>query len=432
MLTLSQEQTYRLALTPELRQSVHILHLSGYELIRYLEEQSQENPLLDIEYRNDSMAGARSTSGKMLHSDYDPIWRAAVSEETLEEYLLQQLRCLTLEPQVMRAASFLAGNIDEQGYLDISLQEAGDKLGIASHLMELALAQLQALEPAGVGARDFKECLLIQIRRDENAHPLAEVIIQQHLRSLAHGRLASIAEDIGCSKVEKVAAALQYIRTLNPKPGHSYSTADPHYIIPDAVVLQEDDRYVIRMNNRYLPKVSINSFYTRYAQLDSTAAYLKERMKSAEWIMRSLGQREQTLTRVIEFIINKQVGFLVHGERALKPMNLKEISESLGLHESTISRAVSNKFIKMPSGTYELKYFFSTGLQTDNGEAASATRIKAHIRSLVEKEPRMKPLSDQRICELLEADGVQISRRTVAKYREELKILPSSMRKQIG
>ncbi len=416
-----------MALTPELRQSVTMLQLTGHDLIRYLEEQSQENPLLDIEYRSDYVRPAGI--GRAGAVSFDPLWHAATREETMEQELIRQLGCLSLQPSLLKAASYLAGNLDDRGYLDISLEEAGQRLNMADFLVERALQCLQSLEPAGIGARSFKECLLIQIRRDPRAHHLAEVIVQQHLKALAHGRLSSIAEDLGGVRQEQVAAALRYIQTLDPKPGIGYACHEPDYVVPDAIIERENGRFVIRMNNRYLPKVSLNAGYAALISSEGVSSYVKERVKSAEWIIRSLEQREHTITRVIEYIIHRQHGFLEHGDKLLRPMNLRQVAEHLQLHESTISRAVSNKFVKMPSGTYELKYFFTTGIQTEGGEEASSKTIKAQLRELVEREDKSCPISDQRLSELLLQQGFRISRRTVAKYRDELGILPSSMRK---
>ncbi|WP_197479930.1 RNA polymerase factor sigma-54 [Paenibacillus swuensis] len=428
---MNQEQTYKLALTPELRQSVQILQMSGYELTRYLEEETRDNPLLELEYRYERGKTVNRSSGQ-FSGEYDPFSRIQAAGETLEQQLIGQLNVLTLSVDVYDAAVFLAGSLGEQGYLETSLEEIALTTGYTIDLLKAALHQVQSFEPAGVAARNLAECLLLQVRRDADAHPLAEAVITSHLEGVAQGKLAVAAQALKVP-VAMVSDALRYIRSLDPKPGTSCAPKQTHYIVPDAYIdAVEPGQYVIRMNERYMPKVTLSTFYQGVKWdliCKETSSFLKERERSADWLMRSLDHRKKTLVRVIETIVEEQMDFLRRGERYLKPMNLKVISERLNLHESTVSRAIAGKFVKLPAGIYELKYFFSSGLQTMSGEAASSRGIKSRIKLLVDQEDRRKPLSDQKIAELLQDEGVHIARRTVAKYREELRILPSSVRK---
>ncbi|MFD2614079.1 RNA polymerase factor sigma-54 [Paenibacillus gansuensis] len=433
---LTQEQAMKTILTAELRQSVAILQMPGYELLQHLQEESRDNPLIELEYPSErlfSMGASKRAGSRHGEGGYDPLLRAKASEETLEAQLIGQLKWLQLRSDVFEAAVFLAGNINDQGYLDISLETASRESRFSLALLEEALTRLQALEPVGVGARTLQECLLLQVRRDDHAHPLAEIIIARYLESAAFGRCTQVAQELRVSPTA-VGEAMQYIRTLDPKPGCSCCPNDTHYIVPDAYIEKLDGTYTIRMNEKYLPKVTLSSFYHGLKWnlvCKETAAFLKEKEKSAEWLLRSLDQRKKTLVRVIETIVEEQMAFLERGDSWLRPMSLKVIAEKLGMHESTISRAVSGKYVKLPGGMYELKYFFSAGLATFSGEAASSRGIKARIKAMVDKEDRKKPLSDQRMAELLLEEGIHIARRTVAKYREELRILPSSVRKEV-
>lgn len=431
-ISLAQQLQIKITMTTELQQSIHILQLSHYDLEQYLQEQAAENPLIELEAYGDAYIRAKNRT-KRDASDADPLWNAKAQGESLEQYLLGQWRLAGYEPGLYKAAAYIAGNIDEQGYLTLSVPEISQGLKQPQETVEAALARLQTLEPAGVGARNLRECLLIQIRRDPDAPRGADEVIGLCMEQLAAGRLDKISLQLGLPVTELQEIA-SYIRTLNPRPGLAHSTAEEPYAAPDAAVFKEGEDLVIRMNAESCPRIAINDNY--FAMIQSGAhkeavSYLKDHLKSANWLARSLEQRKITMYRVIRAIFEEQFSFLDRGVEGLKPLKLKTIAEKLGLHESTISRAVQNKYVKTPFGFFELKYFFSTGLQTDVGIYASNKIIKAKLLELISREDKHQPFSDQKIAEELSRDGIRISRRTVTKYREELNVLSSGLRKTL-
>ncbi|WP_261301297.1 RNA polymerase factor sigma-54 [Paenibacillus andongensis] len=430
--SLTQVQNQKLTMTPELQQSIHILQLSSYELSQYLQEQALENPLLDIESFTSSYLKAGKSS-QMAGSITDPLWKAKAREETLEQWLLSQLRIAGVSDTLYQTAAYLAGNLDDRGYLPLSITEISSFLNKPSEAVEEALACLQSLDPPGVGARDLQECLLLQISKDDDAPDGTYEVVSQCMQQLAQMKLDKIALQLGLTLLQ-VKEIVTYIRNLNPRPGMAFSRIEESYIIPDATIYKEHGNIVIQMNAGAVPKTSVNTDYysqIQHAGCKESVSFLKEKWKTADWIVRSLEQRKMTLYRVIWAIFEEQLTFLEIGERGMKPLTLKMISEKLDLHESTISRTVQNKYIRTPYGVLELKYFFSSGLQSDEGELTSIKTIKIRIKELISQEQKKQPYSDQKVVEILTEEGIRISRRTVTKYREELHILSSALRKSI-
>ncbi|MGO4274026.1 RNA polymerase factor sigma-54, partial [Paenibacillus sp. TAF58] len=409
--SLTQVQSQKLTMTPELQQSIHILQLSSYELSQYLQEQALENPLLDIE----SFTSSNLKTGKssqITGSIADPLWRAKAREETLEQRLLSQLRIAGVSEPLYQTAAYLAGNLDDRGYLPLSITEVSSFLNKPIEAVEEALACLQSLDPPGVGARDLQECLLLQSSRDHTAPQHAFELISQCMQQLAQMKLEKIAQQLGVTLLQ-VKEIVTYIRSLNPRPGIAFSWIEESYIIPDAAIYQEHGDIVIQMNACAVPKISVNTDYYRqiqHAGCKESVSFLKEKWKTADWIVRSLEQRKMTLYRVIRAIFEEQLAFLEIGERGMKPLTLKIISEKLDLHESTISRTVQNKYIRTPYGVLELKYFFSSGLQSDVGELTSIKTIKIRIKELISQEQKKQPYSDQKVVEILTEEGIRISR----------------------
>jgi RNA polymerase sigma-54 factor len=429
---LSQQLNVKMMLKPELQQSLQILQLSGYELEQYLEEQALENPLLEIDPPPASFRERRKAKRNDA-GEWHPLARAEAKKETLESMLLGQLRISGVPATLYRIAAFLAGNLDPYGYLAISVAETAALLQQPKELIEQALDRLQALDPAGIGARDLKECLLLQIRRDPSAEPGASMVADQHIHLIAQGKFDKIALLLGISldEVNRIAA---YIRSLKPRPWPEGNGEEPQYVVPDADVRKEDGQCVIRLNPRSLPKLTLNREYSRNllaAGGPQTEAYVREKVKEANWIVQGLKQRQVTLLRVIQAIFEEQALYLDEGEKALKPLTLRVISEKLQVHESTVSRAVQNKYVRTPYGVMELKFFFCSGLATTAGEYASMKHIKLRLKELISQENKRMPLSDQKIVELLSREGITIARRTVTKYREELHLLSSTLRRSM-
>jgi RNA polymerase sigma-54 factor len=416
---LKQEQSLKLTMTPVMQQSIQLLQLSCMDLERYLTEWANENPLIELKY-----------SFRPLN--YQQIENITSNEETLERFLIHQLNFLNLSPRIYHTACYLAGSLNENGYLAGQLDEISYAFNLPREEVEIGLRILQSLEPSGIGARSVKECLLLQIQRDRYAEPLAYEAVNLYLDKLASRKLKEIASQLHISE-EEVQYVLDYIQTLNPKPGMGYGHEVKHSIIPEARVSIQGEQYQVQMYDAYLPRVIVDESYSSdFKEKDAPEAwaYYKKQKESAQAMIHGLDLRKRTLYQVIETIVQKQIRFFEMGEAGLMPLTLKEVGDPLGLHESTISRAIRNKYIETSKGLYELKSFFSAALRTDRGEELSAKSVKWRIKRMVEQESTAQPLSDQRIADLLKAEGIQISRRTVTKYREELKIQSSVQRKR--
>ncbi|AFC33595.1 RNA polymerase, sigma 54 subunit, RpoN [Paenibacillus mucilaginosus 3016] len=423
-------------LTPELQQSVHILQLTGTDLLSYLQEQALENPLLELEWSSPSArrsAGSRHAIGPGGGED-DRLGRLPARGETLEQALLSQLRIAGLPADLYRAAAFLVGSLDGAGYLLHPLGELAGCLGADLRQLEDALREVQRLEPAGIGARDLRECLLLQAGRDPQAPPgTADALSEACFPLVARGRWEALARRLGLPP-EAVREIARYIRGLQPRPGSLHPGERTHYVVPDAEVRLERGELLIRWNAELTPRLTVQDGYERLGRTDGeAAAYLKSKRRGADWLMRAVEQRYRTLKRVIAAIFEEQPGFWGQGLRGLRPMNLRTIADKLGLHESTVSRAVNGKYVRTCHGTFELKAFFAAVplAESGGGGGASSLEVKSVIAELVAGENKGRPYSDEKLAQELSKRGLQVARRTVAKYREELHILSSSLRKRV-
>ncbi|NOU57242.1 RNA polymerase factor sigma-54 [Brevibacillus borstelensis] len=453
-LGLYQEQTLKLVMTPELRQAITILQYSAVDLVSYLQEQANENPVFELQEAVVELAPAKMekplpeidwkeivgnratgeyTAGKN-ESTYNPLDFVTQRSVTLYEHLERQLGYFKsfTQPQ-RRIALFLIGNLDEKGYLEITLEEASQRLGADLEELEDVLTVLQHFDPAGVAARSLEECLLLQLRHMGKDDDHVVEIVTAHLQDLADCRYQRIADKVGCT-VQEVQAIADLLRTLNPRPGAAFSQVETRYVIPDVAVEKVGDEYIVLVNDVATPRLKINSFYekmlSQQKSQEEAKQFIHEKLNAAMWLAKSLEQRRLTLMRVTQAIVDMQRDFFDRGIHYLKPMTQKEIAERVGLHESTISRATSNKYVQTPRGIFELKYFFTSALSTANGEATSSESVKRRIKALIEQEDRKQPLSDQKLAEMLLQEGIEISRRTVAKYREEMLIPSSAKRKR--
>jgi RNA polymerase sigma-54 factor len=451
---LFQEQSLKLVMTPELRQAITILQLSALDLVEYLNQQMNENPVIEPldnepnshaevpperngpaemdwkEYFRDHQEYPK-TNGKTNENGSNPLDWVVKNEASLEKQLIEQLSYLKkLDQGIKRIAKYIIGNLNDKGYLDLALEQIAATLKSHHEDVEQALLVVQGLEPHGVGARSLKECLAIQLEYSGLKESLMFQIVENHLTDLAEGKINKIANEQQVS-LRAVQDAIDHIRTLDPRPGSSYHREEVRYIVPDVTVEKVEGNYVIFVNDSVTPRLSINRFYEQLLQQETEAKkYIQEKMNSALWLIRSIEQRRMTLYRVTEAIVEEQREFFEQGIDFLKPMTLKEIAEIVGLHESTISRATNNKYVQTPRGTYELKYFFTSGLSTSSGEATSSESVKKQLKKIIQQEDRKKPLSDQHLADILNDQGICISRRTVAKYREELGIGSSAKRKR--
>ncbi len=469
--------TQQLVMTPQLQQAIKLLQLSRLELAEMIQQEMEQNPALEdaglddmtdrrlSELETDPVEPEKETPLKevtveeKVRSDMD--WENYINEynstgrlhieaentqapnyeafttdkKTLEDHLQWQLRLYGLSEKEEAVGHMIIGNLNADGYLCMDLEEIAQALETDLGLVEKVLAVLQTFDPPGVCGRDLCETLLIQVRLLGMENPIITEIITHHLKNLENKNSKKIAKALKIS-VEDVRAAVRIIQYLEPKPGRAFSTEEPAYITPDIYVYKHGDDFKIVMNDDGLPKLRINRFYKNAIadgrKLSKDAKnYLNEKMQSASWLIKSIHQRQKTIYLVMESILKFQKEFFDKGIAYLKPLILKDIAEDISMHESTISRVTTNKYAYTPQGLFELKYFFNSSIERTGGESLASASVKEKIRQLIENEDPENPLSDDKIALILQESDLQIARRTVAKYRKVLNILPSNKRKQL-
>lgn len=352
----------------------------------------------------------------------------------LDAHLTEQLGVSEATPAIREACGFLIGNVDPDGYLRMAVEEVAEAVPCSPEIAEKAIALLQSFDPVGVGARNLSDCLLIQARAANVASPLLVDIVTNRIQDLGTKPPALLARQMNVP-LEELQKAVEWIRKLDPKPGRRYDSSRTIYVEPDVAVVKIDDDYIVLFNDDGLPRLKVSSLYRRMLQskdgvLDGEGkSYLREKMRAAQWLMKSLDQRKRTIVRVAESIVKKQRDFLDYGVAHLRPLVLRDVAEDIGMHESTVSRVVSNKWMATPRGLVPMKFFFHSAIASSGGEDISSLAVKGKIRALIEAEDPAHPLSDARLSELLSREGIRIARRTVAKYREELRISSSSIRR---
>ena len=348
---------------------------------------------------------------------------------SLAENLLWQVRMARLTPQEERIAALLIGNLDKDGYLQSSVAEIASQADVGEEMVEPVLGIVQEFDPLGVGARDLRECLLLQLKGLDLADSLVVTIVAHHLQALEGKRFDRLAKELNVS-TEEVAQAVRLIASLEPKPGRNFGEGEARYITPDVYVQKVGNEYVITLNNEGLPRLRVSSYYRRLLSQEGEAKeYIKEKLRAAVWLIKSIDQRQHTLRLVVESIVKFQREFLDKGVAYMRPLVLRDVASDIGMHESTVSRVVANKYIASPQGAYPLRYFFTTSLKGRQGQEIAAESVREKIREMISREGPASPLSDEDIARALAADVV-IARRTVAKYRESMRILPSAKRRQ--
>lgn len=434
---LYQQQSLKLVMTTELRQAISLLQYSTSELLSFIEEQQLENPLLEVvEKRNEErIKKIEDTyeSTVVFDGDYtSPLDFISKTESSLQDHLINQICYMPLSNLERKVITYLIHSLDENGYFSGNLQEVADKFSISEEKALLQLYLLQTLEPVGVGARSLQECLLIQLRKLEDRNPLAETIVESHLTLFANKKWKEIAKFLSAS-VEDVQRVADLIQTLQPRPGAKYNHEPLTYITPDVFIELVDNRLYVTINDSLIPNLSVSRDYKKLlekASDETSLKYVQQKHQQIQWLQKSLDQRQQTILKVTEAIMNFQEDFFLHGYEYLKPLTLKEIAASIDVHESTVSRVTTQKYVQTPRGLFELKFFFNASLKS-NENGASSLSVKELIKKLVDQENKHKPLSDQKIVAMLNKDhNIDISRRTVTKYREELNIPSSSKRKR--
>ncbi|MBW1991339.1 MAG: RNA polymerase factor sigma-54 [Deltaproteobacteria bacterium] len=475
----SLKLTQTLIMTQKLQQAIKLLQLSRLELLGEIHQALETNPVLEEQLSEDQTqetpgeeewpsfspeqaAEEPQSDGENKSTveewDWDKFLKAQemptptfqeyeeretppfenlnAQKTSLKSHLQWQLRMVDLEEEEERLATLIIGNLDNDGYLRADLEELAREAGCSPEQAEKVIYLVQGFDPPGVAARDLKECLLLQLGALGAREPLLEALIERHLPNVANRNYQAIARDLRIS-LEEVAQAVEIICRLDPKPGRQFDPEDPAYIQPDVYVEKVEDDYVITLNDDGLPKLRINSFYLeamRNPEKLSEAAkqYIQRHLDNALWFIRSINQRQRTLYKVTESIFRFQRDFLDHGLSCLKPLTLRQVAEDVQMHESTISRVTTNKYVHTPQGVFDLKFFFNSGINLSAGDQIASESVKEKIRQIVQSEDPENPLSDQEIADILRQDDIIIARRTVAKYRGMLGVLPSSKRKRPG
>jgi RNA polymerase sigma-54 factor len=485
----------QLVMTPQLQQAIKLLQLSRMELVDLVQQELQENPVLEegLEVDEDRAgveAGAPGESPEAVDAteataalpdsatapedaagiereptDAEKIadvdWqdyldanphtgmREAVGpddrpsidatytrRETLPEHLLWQLQLASLPVEQEVAARFIIGNLDERGYLQSAVEEISRQSGVREEVIVEALEAVQEFDPSGVAARDLRECLTIQARTLEIDDPLVLRILDVQLDALIKRDFRGVARALGAT-IEEVAAASQVIGRLEPRPGRAFGGDEPVYIVPDIYVYRLGDDFHVVLNDDGLPRLRINALYREVLSKGNPASrdtkeYVGDKVRSAMWLIKSIHQRQRTIYKVMQSIIRHQREFFERGINYLKPLNLRDVADDIEMHESTVSRVTTNKYANTPQGIFELKYFFNSSISRVQGDAVASESVKERIRRLITNEDPRRPLSDQRIAEMLRVANIDIARRTVTKYRESMNLLSSTKRRQVG
>ncbi|GGB53483.1 RNA polymerase factor sigma-54 [Virgibacillus dakarensis] len=428
-LVLQQKQTLNLVMTTELRQAIQLLQYSTYELYQFLQDQQLENPLIELEEKVPDVPYHKPNRNNKTADTFDYI---ANQEKGMRENLIEQMQWLDITEDERRVVHYLILNLDENGYLPLNTEEIAENSSIDKKEIDNGIKLLQQLEPVGVGARNLQECLLLQATHYYPEEPLLECVIREHLDLLANKKWNTIAKqlDVSLSEVKIVNDCLQ---NLDPKPCSCISNFQADYLNPDIIVEPAGNGFSVYLNDGYLPQIRLNSQYADFlTSKNEVSSYIQENYKSYQWLVNSLEQRRSTILKIVNVIVRKQYRFLMNGFQALQPLTLKEVADEINMHESTVSRATMNKVIQTPKGAYDIRSLFASKLATSDGNSASQTKVKLLLKDIVENESKQKPFSDQKIADYFKTKkGITISRRTVAKYREELKIPSSSKRKEI-
>lgn len=425
-----QVQSQKLVLTQQLQQSLQVLHFSIEELNQFIQAKSLENPL--IELKEASYSTSYSKPKNANGQEIDSLIQIPDRKVSLFEHLIQQIHLNYRDTYLRTLVLFLVEYIDLNGYLKITLEEAQQKTGAEYIQLLDALTLIQRLDPAGVGARNLQECLMLQTERDQLAPNLAYLVLEEYFEVFAERKWEKIAKALDCTLAD-IQQIFDYVQTLTPTPGASYGSTEGLYIIPDLSVKIVEGKLVVTNNRQGVPELKFHQqYFERLKQNNDKEVdvYLNQKLQEFENLQRALVQRGDTVLAVGKYLIEHQQAFFFDEKRPLQPLTMREVADDLQIHESTVSRAVNGKYLECEFGIFELKQFFVQKLSTSNGEEIANTAIKEQLKQLIEQEDKRKPLSDQKIVDLLKKSGLEISRRTVAKYREALHIPSSAKRKR--
>jgi RNA polymerase sigma-54 factor len=473
---LVQKQGLRLVMTPQLQQAIQLLQLSTLELQERIQEELEQNPFLEettseapetpgepaaaldvppsppaaepISKETSQVDESRSdelpfdltaavfdwpeerTPVSTEEREEMPFENLGHSETSLSDHLLEQLRLTTDDEELLRLGEGIIGNLDDDGYLRAELSEVAEACGASEARVEEALRLVQGFDPLGVAARSIQECLLLQLRRDAEPDPVTIEIVEHHFDDLARRRYADIARAFKLP-LDRIMESIEEIQGLEPKPGRQFTPGDARPIAPDVTIQKVDGEYVVLLNDEGIPRLRVNRLYGRLLRgsAGEDRAFVESRLRAARWLIQSVEQRQRTLRKVATSLVKFQREFLDRGVPSLRPLALRDVADDISMHESTVSRVTTNKYVETPQGLFELKYFFHSGIASKDGEMVSSVSVRKMIHDLVAAEDDGRPLSDQEIAKVLHDRGLTIARRTVAKYREELGILPSHQRR---
>lgn len=469
----SPKLVQQLVITPQLQQAIKLLQLTRVELVDLIEDEIKENPLLEVSEldeedepkgdhepevvvepeRTAEVKGEGEGSDDFdwesyvenynlvsyrgfVDTDEKPSFENFVFKKTnLVDHLMWQLRLSDLTEEEERIGRWIIGNIDEDGYLKATIDEVAHETGSDELRAEELLKKIQQFDPVGVGARDLKECLLLQLRDLKRRDSIAEQIVSHHLAYLKNRNFQHIGKKLGVPTA-RVMEAVKLISDLEPKPGRAFAVDEPQTIIPDVFIYKIEGDYVIALNEDEIPRLKINALYRNILSSHSSSQegdrkYIQDKLKSAVWLIKSIYQRQKTIYKVTESIVKFQQEFLDNGVNYLKPLVLRDVAEDIQMHESTISRATNNKYVHTPQGIFELKFFFNNSISSIRGEDHASESVKHLIREIIARENPRNPFSDEKIVRLLRGYNIDIARRTVAKYRESLRILSSNERRKL-
>ena len=448
-----------LTMTPQLQQAIRLLQLPVLDLSAQIQDALEENVMLEMEDLPDVPKTDTEPTVEVETIKPEDTWQtnpmeriqesnwngegrpineyADQSGQSLREHLLWQLELEDFTPRESVIGEALIDSINDDGYLTTTLEEIVDYIGedsaVSVEEIEQTLRKVQRLDPGGIGARSLAECIILQLEQLDSSTPrlkLAIEIARNHLDAVGAREYGELRRALRTTE-DCLEDALALIKGCHPKPGQAVNSAAAEYVVPDVFVRKVDDRWQVEISSSGIPRLSVNQRYAQLLRGSTDHAALRTQLQEARWLVRSLEIRNETLMKVASCIVSRQTGFLDHGDEAMKPLVLRDVAEEIGMHESTISRVTTNKYMHTPRGVYELRFFFHSGITSSMGEAISSVTIKDKIKKMIESEDRSHPLSDSRIAELLGSDGLPLARRTVAKYREELRIPPSNLRKSV-
>jgi len=464
--------TQQLIMTPQLQLSIKLLQLSRLELVEAIRQELEENPALE-EVQDFAVEESPAEQSEAAPDDTPAIKEVKIEEkineaidwdnyideynstgkvfetgkknalnfesfvarkESLNDHLLWQLLMTFPTEEEEKIGSLIIGNLNNDGYLDIPVEELINTSGSSSDKVNQILSLIKTFDPTGVGSSDLKECLLMQAKHFKLNNTIVADIIKNHINHLENKNYKAIASALKIN-IQEVILAVNIIKELEPKPGRTFSVEEPQYINPDIFVYKFEDGFLILLNDDGVPRLHVNSFYKQFAGRggklpDKAKVYLREKIRSASWLIKSIYQRQKTIYRVMESILKFQREFFEKGIAYLKPMVLRDVAEDIDMHESTVSRVTTNKYAYTPQGLFELKYFFNSSINRINGDSIASASVQEKIRQIILNEDASKPHSDDKIAQLLKESNINIARRTVTKYREMMKLLSSSKRKQ--